>query len=256
MSWDPEFGRFETSISRIFDDFFKDLNVVKRTGGSTARSQYVTHNWSPLLDVHETKDEFVVNAELPGIKKDKISVDIKDNNLVISGENKRDENFKGASVHIQERQYGNFSRTVSLPPNIKTTNISAKFEEDLNVVKRTGGSTARSQYVTHNWSPLLDVHETKDEFVVNAELPGIKKDKISVDIKDNNLVISGENKRDENFKGASVHIQERQYGNFSRTVSLPPNIKTTNISAKFEEGVLEVVIPKTETPSGQKIDIK
>ncbi|CAG8522318.1 5064_t:CDS:2 [Diversispora eburnea] len=131
MSWDPEFGRFETSISRMFDDFFKDLNVAKRTGGPATRSQYTLYNWSPLLDVHETKKEFVVNAELPGIKKDKVSVDIKDNNLVISGENKKDEKYKEAATHIHERPYGNFSRTVALPPNVKTNEISAKLEDGI-----------------------------------------------------------------------------------------------------------------------------
>ncbi|PKB99643.1 hypothetical protein RhiirA5_429381 [Rhizophagus irregularis] len=85
------------SVSRIFDDLIKDLNVAKR--GNTRTRRF------PALEVHETEKEYI------GFSKDQINADVRDNVLVIS-----------------ERRYDNFSRSISIPPNIKTEEVTAKFE--------------------------------------------------------------------------------------------------------------------------------
>ncbi|RGB29648.1 HSP20-like chaperone [Rhizophagus diaphanus] len=121
------------------------------------------------------------------------------------------------------------------------------FIKDLNVAKRDNTRSRRF--------PALEVHETEKEYIVNAELPGLSKDQINADVHNNVLVISGEVKKDQKFQEGKTLVQERHYGNFSRSISLPPNIKTEEVTAKFENGVLEMKLPKS-APSGKKIDIK
>ncbi|CAI2179425.1 3474_t:CDS:2 [Funneliformis geosporum] len=100
----------------------------------------------------------------------------------------------------------------------------------------------------NTWAPAMDVHENDKEFL------GIKKEEIHVDIRDNALVISGETKQEQKFKEGNTHVQERRYGSFSRSISLPPNVKHDDISAKFENGLLELTLPKA-APTGKKITI-
>ncbi|CAG8746342.1 17111_t:CDS:2 [Funneliformis caledonium] len=100
----------------------------------------------------------------------------------------------------------------------------------------------------NTWAPPMDVHENDKEFT------GMKKEEINVDVRDNALVISGEIKQDQKFKEGNTHVQERRYGSFSRSIALPSNVKPEDISAKFENGLLELVLPKT-APTGKKITI-
>ncbi|KAF0478396.1 HSP20-like chaperone [Gigaspora margarita] len=110
----------------------------------------------------------------------------------------------------------------------------------------------------NNWFPPLDFHEDEKEFVVNAELPGVTKEQVNVDVREDTLVISGETKKDEKYKEGNTHVQERRYGSFTRAITLPRNVKANEITAKFENGILEVKLPKDENekPSGRKIEIQ
>ncbi|KAF0536077.1 HSP20-like chaperone [Gigaspora margarita] len=111
----------------------------------------------------------------------------------------------------------------------------------------------------NSWFPPLDFHEEEKEYIVNAELPGATKEQVNIDVReDDTLVISGETKKDEKYNEGNTHIQERRYGSFTRAISLPRNVKTNDITAKFQNGILEVKLPKDEnkTSSGRKIEIK
>ncbi|CAB4474460.1 heat shock protein Hsp20, partial [Rhizophagus irregularis] len=99
------------------------------------------------------------------------------------------------------------------------------------------------------------VHENDNEFLVNAELPGLNKDQINIDVRDNALIISGETKKDQKYEKGKTLIQERSYGSFTRSISLPPNVKAEDITAKFEDGLLELKLPKS-APTGKKITIE
>ena len=81
------------------------------------------------------------------------------------------------------------------------------------------------------------------------------KGQVNIDVRDNVLTISGETKQEEKRKEGNTHIQERRYGSFSRSVSLPPNVKVDDITAKFENGLLELNLPKS-APTGRKINIQ
>ena len=84
---------------------------------------------------------------------------------------------------------------------------------------------------------------------------GLTKDQVNVDVRDNNLIISGATNKDERYQEGNTHIQERRYGSFSRSISLPPNVKPDDITAKFENGLLELKLPKT-VQTGKKITIQ
>ncbi|CAG8795640.1 12116_t:CDS:2 [Dentiscutata erythropus] len=129
---DSELGRFENSVSRLFDDFFKDFDNAKNPG--SVRKNNRGYKVLPL-DVHESEKEFVINAELPGVTKEQINLDVREGALYISGETKQDEKYNEGNAHIQERRYGAFSRTISLPRNVKTENITARFENGILEVK-------------------------------------------------------------------------------------------------------------------------
>lgn len=94
------------------------------------------------------------------------------------------------------------------------------------------------------WNPACDIRETEKDYVIHAELPGMKKEDISIELKDNMLTISGEKKDEKTEKTEKYHRIERSWGKFSRSVMLPEGTKDTEISAKFDSGVLEVRFPK------------
>ncbi|OGW41016.1 MAG: moleuclar chaperone Hap20 [Nitrospirae bacterium RBG_13_39_12] len=95
-------------------------------------------------------------------------------------------------------------------------------------------------------SPSIDIFTEKDNVIVKAELPGIKKEDIDVSITDHTMRISGEKKREEKTEKKDYYWEERSYGSFVRSFQLPAEVQTDKASAKFKDGVLEITIPKTE----------
>lgn len=108
----------------------------------------------------------------------------------------------------------------------------------------------------NHWLPVVDISETADAIVVHAELPGIDKKDVKVDVKDGVLTISGERKYEKDVKEENVHRIERSYGSFSRSFSLPTHVDTNKVEARLEDGVLKVRLPKTETAKPKSIDVQ
>jgi HSP20 family protein len=104
--------------------------------------------------------------------------------------------------------------------------------------------------------PLVDVFEDKDEIVVKAEIPGMDKDNIEVNLADHTLTIKGEKKKEEEIKEENYYRAERSYGSFIRTVELPAEVHTDKVKANFKNGVLEVRMPKTEAAKAKEIKVK
>jgi HSP20 family protein len=104
--------------------------------------------------------------------------------------------------------------------------------------------------------PSLDVYEEKDTVVVKAELPGMKKEDIEVNLAGENLTIKGEKKEDKEVKEDNYYRRERSYGSFLRTVALPCEVKSDEIKASFKDGVLEILLPKTEEAKKKAISVK
>lgn len=107
------------------------------------------------------------------------------------------------------------------------------------------------------FSPRVDVVETPDALKVSAELPGMDKDDINVSLSRDTLTISGEKKSELEEEGEDYYHMERSYGSFRRSVAVPCEIDDDAIEATFENGVLNIVLPKTEKgESCQKISVK
>lgn len=104
--------------------------------------------------------------------------------------------------------------------------------------------------------PSLDVYEEKDSVVVKAELPGMKKEDVEVNLVGENLTIKGEKKEDKEVKEDDYYRRERSYGSFLRTVTLPCEVKSDEIKASFKDGVLEIRMPKTEEAKKKSIPVK
>lgn len=106
------------------------------------------------------------------------------------------------------------------------------------------------------WRPAVDIFETKDGMVMRAELPGMDKDDIKIGIESNVLTLRGERKFDEEVKRDNYHRVERSYGSFCRSFTLPSEVDRNKIEARFENGVLEVKLPKSEGAKQKQIEIK
>lgn len=102
------------------------------------------------------------------------------------------------------------------------------------------------------FSPKVDVVESEKSFEIQFYIPGVKKDEIKIDIKDDRLTVSGERKFENENKHKSFHSVESQYGHFSRSFYLPDNIDSDKIEAKYQDGILNIEIPKDEKKSTKK----
>jgi HSP20 family protein len=94
------------------------------------------------------------------------------------------------------------------------------------------------------WVPAMDLTEKDGEFVLRADLPGLGEDDVEIEIKDDVLTISGERKAEHHDRSEGYYRVERAFGRFSRSLDLPSGVAPDDVSAEFENGVLEVRIPK------------
>jgi HSP20 family protein len=106
------------------------------------------------------------------------------------------------------------------------------------------------------WMPAVDIHETEDGYVVKADLPGIKKDDIQIDLKDSTLTLKGEKKFEENVSKDNYVRTERSYGTFVRSFTLPENVDAEKIKASYKDGVLELTLPKREEAKPKQIKVE
>jgi HSP20 family protein len=105
-------------------------------------------------------------------------------------------------------------------------------------------------------APVVDVYEEKDEVVVKAELPGLDKKDIEVNISDSELILKGEKKKEEKIDEENYYRCERSYGAFLRSVELPTDVQADKVKASFKNGILEIRLPKTEEAKTKEIKVK
>ena len=108
---------------------------------------------------------------------------------------------------------------------------------------------------SQNWVPALDVWETPSEVVYAFDLPGIREEQITLEVKDETLTISADREKTEETSENGFYRFERRYGTFARAVGLPQGVDQDNISARYENGVLEVRVPKPEEQKPKKIEL-
>jgi HSP20 family protein len=108
------------------------------------------------------------------------------------------------------------------------------------------------------WTPDIEVHQQNHELVVRADLPGLKKDEIRIDVTDNEIAISGERRQEQETEHGGVYRSERRYGSFYRAIPLPEGAMTDQAKATFKDGVLEVRMPAPpdQVTRGRRLEIK
>jgi HSP20 family protein len=118
------------------------------------------------------------------------------------------------------------------------------------------GGGEGEEFTVTTWAPRVDIAEDDKEYVINAELPGTKKEDVKVSVENGVLSISGERKTEKEEKGKKYHRVEQTYGSFMRSFTLPEGSSGEQISAEFRDGILKVHIPKDETAKAKGVDVK
>ena len=106
------------------------------------------------------------------------------------------------------------------------------------------------------WSPAVDVGETDGSYSITVELPGAKREDVSVEMHGDVMEVRGEKRSEREEKDERRHVIERSYGSFSRSFSLPANADASRIAANFKDGVLTIEIPKAQESKPKQVDIK
>lgn len=105
------------------------------------------------------------------------------------------------------------------------------------------------------WSPVVDIKETEDEYLVKAELPGLKREDVKVSLDEGVLTIEGERRQEKEEKNERIHRVERFYGTFCRSFTLPEYTDASAIRAESKDGVLSVHVPKLKVEKRKALEI-
>ena len=127
-----------------------------------------------------------------------------------------------------------------------------RFSRPLGWPGRLGQELARGS----DWAPRVDISETDKEFVINAEIPEVKKEDVKVNVENGVLTLKGERKQEKEEKDKKFHRIERFHGSFCRSFALPDNIDEDKIDATFKDGMLKLTIPKTESKKPKTIEVE
>ena len=128
------------------------------------------------------------------------------------------------------------------------------FQNRLQRLLGEGAPFASVEGVT-TWLPPVDILEEPDRLIFRAEIPGVRKEDIDIKVENGTLVLHGEKKQEKEFDSDSAHRIERFYGAFSRSFVLPSVIDADKIQARYKDGVLEIVLPKSDAAKPRKVEI-
>jgi HSP20 family protein len=139
-------------------------------------------------------------------------------------------------------------------PNRDMISVRDEMSRVLNEVFGRGASD-ESAWVSGAWTPPVDIYETDEALVMKAELPGFSKDDISIELKENTLVIKGERKHEDEVKEGNYHRMERSYGAFQRAFMLPMTVDQEKVKASYKDGILELRLPKVQAAQPKRIAV-
>jgi HSP20 family protein len=140
---------------------------------------------------------------------------------------------------------------VRFEPFARVGNFRSLFNELFD--ENLGRSSTRP--TTRQWHPAVDVLESKDAFLIRAELPGMKREEIKVEVKDGNLVLSGETKTEQPAEGIEYRHVERVAAKFWRSFAMPETVNPAGVEATYKDGILEIRVPKAEEAKPRQIEI-
>ena len=107
-----------------------------------------------------------------------------------------------------------------------------------------------------NWSPLMDVFERDGQYIVRADIPGVNPREVDVSVVNDTLVIQGERKKSDEVKEKNYRLTETAYGRFERRLALPRGIDRDKITARFDNGVLEIAVPLPASATAKKVPVE
>lgn len=113
----------------------------------------------------------------------------------------------------------------------------------------------REELASGSWIPSVDIYEDKDRLVLEADLPGMKREDFEISVENNVITLRGERKFEKKVEGDNYHRVERSYGSFSRSFTLPQTVTAEGAAAEFENGTLRVTLPKREETKARKIEV-
>lgn len=114
----------------------------------------------------------------------------------------------------------------------------------------------RTSDVLNTWAPAVDLYEDRENLVLRAELPGLKKEDIDVSLNDNVVTISGERRPEKKLEQSESSRQERVFGRFTRSLSLPKQVEAGAVKAAYVDGLLTVTLPKAAEFKPRQIEIR
>ncbi|RKZ95793.1 MAG: Hsp20/alpha crystallin family protein [Gammaproteobacteria bacterium] len=120
--------------------------------------------------------------------------------------------------------------------------------------RKTLANSGDRSFEVGDWMPVVDIEETEDAFSIKAELPGVEKDDVSINIDKGVLTIKGEKKTETEDK--KRHRVECSYGSFVRSFTLPQSIKVDKVEAQYNNGILNLTIPKSEEAKPKEVEVK
>jgi len=106
------------------------------------------------------------------------------------------------------------------------------------------------------WSPSVDIYENKEQIVLEAELPGMKRDDFDLSVENNIITLRGQRQFEKQDESDNYHRVERSYGSFTRSFTLPNTVTAEGANAEYKNGVLRVILPKREETKARRIEIK
>jgi len=118
-----------------------------------------------------------------------------------------------------------------------------------------GGTGEEAGWEVRTWTPPVDIYETDDALILKAELPGVSKDDVSIEIHHNTLVLRGQRKHEAEVNEDHYHRVERAYGSFQRSFMLPTLVDQEHVQATYHDGVLELRLPKSEASKPKRVAI-
>jgi HSP20 family protein len=148
--------------------------------------------------------------------------------------------------------------TMALVPWMPAHNFTALQEQMnhfFNQVFR-GGNGEETSWGMSTWMPPVDLYETPEEFVLSADLPGLTKDEIHLEVHDCTLTLRGERKPTAGLTEAHYQRRERAYGGFQRAFTLPTPVDTDKVHASIKDGILELHLPKHEAAKPRRIAVQ
>lgn len=119
-----------------------------------------------------------------------------------------------------------------------------------------GGLLTPEDLLIENWLPAVNVYEEKNNLIVKAELPGMKRDEFEVYLNGENLNIVGERKAEDEEQTAETYRAERYFGRFHRSIPLPVPVNASRIEAHYKDGILTIILPKTEESRRRQVEVK